>query len=62
MFYLHRGLLINGLRNESKINEFLQKVDGCLAHKDLEELVNKIYRGYGILSEEYKQKYGLTLP
>jgi hypothetical protein len=34
------------------MNEFLQKVDGCLAQKDLEELVNKIYRGHGILSEE----------
>lgn len=62
MFYLHRGLLINGLRNESKMNEFLQKVDGCLAQKDLEELVNKIYRGHGILNEEQKQKYGLSLP
>ena len=50
VFYLHRGLLINGLRNESRINDFLQKVDGNLSSKDLEELVDKIYKGYGILS------------
>lgn len=46
-FYMHKGLLANGLRNDDAMNGFLSKINGKVSKIELDDIVRKLYRGFG---------------
>jgi hypothetical protein len=61
-FYLHRGLLANAIKNDREIQNFLEKIDGRCEKDHLENLMRKIYKGYGAIKEEDKRMYEVKIP
>jgi hypothetical protein len=48
-FYMHKGLLAHGLRNDEAMNGFLSKIDGKVSKIELDDIVRKLYRGFGVM-------------
>lgn len=60
LFHLHKGLLITSFKDMASVEKFLKKVDGELCKQDLEDLVFKLYQGYGEINEKLRAKYDIT--
>lgn len=45
---MHKGLLANGLRNDEAMNGFLNKINGKVSKIELDDIVRKLYRGFGV--------------
>ena len=53
--------MANGLKNDQLIGKFLENVDGRVSGAEMEEIVGKVYRGYGVLREELREKFDISI-